>query len=534
MRGNTAPAAEPLDPVTLELIRNSLLSVCEEMAEALVRSSHSPSIKERKDCSCGLYTAAGEMAVQAEHIPVHLGVMPYALKAVLAQFPPETMQAGDTFLVNDPYYGANHLPDFILVGPLFVDGALIGFAASLAHHNDVGGMAPRSMPAAAREIFQEGLRIPPVQLTRGWRMDDNMLRLIVANSRTPEERIADLRAQVAVARLAQERLVEIGGRYGRATLQDALDELLSRSESAMRTIIEALPRTVSEGETEADFGGRMIPIRVKVTAEEGKLIVDFAGTAEQTQSPFNSCFSNTCACVFMAVRITLAGDIPPNAGLYRRIEIRAPEGSIVNPTYPAAISAATQVSYHTFDALMQAFEPFAPDAVFAESGGGGVFSFGGYNPITGTLFAYGEALGGGSGAGPHGDGESAVMPPVSNIYDTPAEAVELTMPVRIERYELLKESSGAGRFVGGMGFRRVFRMLAPVRGSFQLSMAHKAPRGIAGGGDGTATRIRITRRSGATEVVDRYMEADIDTGDVVSIETAGGGGHGPPDERTAA
>jgi N-methylhydantoinase B len=517
-----------LDPVTLELIRNSLLSVCEEMSQALVRSSHSPSIKERKDCSCGIYTADGEMAVQAEHIPIHLGVMPFAMRAILARYPRDEMRPGDTFLVNDPYHGANHLPDFILAGPLFIEGELVGFAASLAHHNDVGGMAARSMPAAAREIFQEGLRIPPVRLTRDWQPDEAMTRLIVSNSRTPDERLADLRAQIAVAKLAQQRMIEIGQRYGRATILRALKELLDRSQAAFSKTLKSLHGHVSYGQTEADFGGQMVPIKVKLEVQDDRLVVDFAGTARQTDSPFNSCLSNTCACVFMALRVTLAGDIPPNAGLYRLVDVRAPEGSIVNPKYPAAISAATQVSYHTFDALMEAFEPLAPHAIYAESGGGGVFSFGGLNPRTDQLFAYGEALGGGSGASPDSEGQSAVMPPVSNLSDTPAEAVELSMPVRIERYELVRTSGGKGFRRGGLGFRRVFRMLAPVRASFQISMGHRAPRGRDGGGNGATTSIRIVRESGQVDVIDSYVEADIAAGDVVWIETAGGGGYGQP------
>jgi N-methylhydantoinase B len=523
-----------LDPIVVELIRNVFLSTCEEMARSLVRSSHSPNIKERRDCSCCLYSPAGEMAVQAEHIPVHLGVMPYALRHILQEFPAAEMRPGDTFIVNDPYFGGNHLPDLIVAGPLFLDGKLVGFSASMAHHNDVGGMAPRSMPAGAVEIFQEGLRIPPVLLSRGGVFEPGILRLISINSRTPHERVADLTAQMAVVTLAQRRIEELGQRYSREQISLAIEEIIARSHDTMRAAIAALPDDSWVGESVADFAGELIPIRVTVRKDGTDLLVDFEGTAGQTRSPFNSCLSNTYACVFMAVRTTLAEGIPANAGMYGTLQIRAPEGSILNPRFPAAVSAATQVSYHTFEALMRALAPLAPDKVLADSGGGGVFSFGGRNTRTGSLFAYGEALGGGSGATAHLDGESAVMPPISNLHDTPVEALEMTLPLRIERYELVDGSGGAGTRRGGLGLRRAFRMHVPVHCSFQVSMAHKGPCGLAGGADGRPTRIIVDLPDGTSRRIATFTEYDAPAGTLITIETAGGGGYGPPEGRPAA
>ena len=338
------------------------------------------------------------MVVQAEHIPIHLGTMPQALRVILSQFPPETMRPGDAFVTNDPYFGGNHLPDLVVTAPLFVDDDLVSFAASMAHHTDVGGMSARSMPAGATEIFQEGLRIPPVRLARNWQMEDDLLRLVALNSRLPVERRTDLQAQFASLRVAQRRMEELARRHDVETLLAAQNWLLNSSETAMRARIRSLPTKPLQGSTEADFGGDLIPIRVAIYPDGDQLVIDFEGTGPQTRGPFNACLSNTYACVYMALRVLLAEGIPASQGLYRPIRIVAPEGSIVNPAYPAAVSAATQVSYHTFEALMRAFSSVARDKVLADSGGGGVFSFGGFDARSRSMFVYGEALGGGGGA----------------------------------------------------------------------------------------------------------------------------------------
>lgn len=514
------------DGISMELIMNSLGGISEEMADALVRSSRSPNIKERRDCSCCLYTAQGEIVAQAEHIPIHLGVMAGALRFILKDFRREAMREGDVFMLNDPYYGANHLPDFIIAGPLYVGGILVGFAASMAHHTDVGGMAPRSMPANATEIFQEGLRIPPIQLAEAGRMDEAVERIIVANSRLPEERRADLRAQIATIAVAQNRLREMGTLYTPDDIIFTMNDVLDRSEAALREAIGALPSHAFSGAALADFGGTAIPIQVAVERKGDLLGIDFAGTGGQTPSPFNSSMAATLACVYMAVRITVANGLPVNAGLYRALDIRVPAGSILNPDYPAAISAAAQVSYHTFEALMAALAALYPNQVIAGSGGGGVFSFGGELPENGRLFAYGEALGGGSGASAFADGESGMIPPIANLHDTPVEALEMSLPVRIERYELVEGSGGAGQFRGGFGLRRAFRMLTDVRCSFQVSMPTNGPTGLAGGGAGRQTDITVAELSGATRRVDRFSEILAPVGSLITVETAGGGGYG--------
>ena len=530
-RAGSAGTSDRPDPISMELIMNSLGGICEEMADALVRSSRSPNIKERRDCSCCVYTAKGEIVAQAEHIPIHLGVMAGALRFILEDFSPRNMREGDVYMVNDPYYGANHLPDFIIVGPLFVEGSLVGFAASMAHHTDVGGMSPRSMPANATEIFQEGLRIPPVRLVDTGVLNEAVERIIVTNSRLPEERRADLMAQVATVAVAQKRLQEMGALYGAGEIAATMSDVLDRSEAALRGVIGALPRQRFQGASLADFGGSAIPVRVAIEPRDNTLVIDFSDTGGQTSSPFNSSVAATLACVFMAVRITVAEGLAVNAGLYRAIEVMLPTGTILNPDFPAAISAAAQVSYHTFEALMAAFAPLYPNQVIAGSGGGGVFSFGGINPETGRLFAYGEALGGGSGASVSADGESGMIPPIANLHDTPVESLEMSLPVRIERYELVEDSGGAGKFRGGFGLRRVFRMLTDVRCSFQVSMPTHGPIGLAGGQRGRRTEIAVTDPSGATRRIDRFSEITVDSGTLINIETAGGGGYGDAVER---
>jgi N-methylhydantoinase B len=520
-------SSEAWDGISLEILRSALLSTCEEVLAALVRSGHSPSLKERRDCSVSVYSADGEMVVQAEHIPVHLGVMARAMRAVLERFPPEGMAPGDGFVTNDPYEGfSNHLPDLMVSGPLFADGELVGFAASLAHHSDVGGMAPRSMSATATEIYQEGIRLPPVQLVHGGRIDDGLMRVIACNSRTPSELEADLQAQIAGVRLAQRRVDEIALRYDPATYREGLDLLMERSEQAMRARLRALPDGEWTGTSVAEDGENEYQIHARVALRGDELEVDFAGSAPQSRGPYNAALANTQATVLTVVRNLLGADVPPNAGLYRPIHIVVPEGSILNPRHPAAVAATTQVSYHSYEALMRAFEALAPDRVIADCGAGGVFSWGGVNPRTGRLYAYGEAIGGGFGAGPARDGEHAVMPPVANLRDTPAEALEMLLPVRIDRYELIRGSGGAGEHSGGMGIRRAIRMLAPATWSVQLSMSRRPPRGLHGGLSGAPTRCTLVRADGTRTAIRKFATFEAEVDDV--IETAGGGGYGPP------
>ncbi|QWA10670.1 hydantoinase B/oxoprolinase family protein [Sodalis ligni] len=435
----------------------------------------------------------------------------------------------DAFLVNDPYYGANHLPDFIVVGPLFAGGEMVGFAASMAHHTDVGGLTPRSMPATATEIFHEGLRIPPVKLAAAGAVDQNLLTLIGANSRLPEERMADLGAQIATIQVAQNRIDELARRYDMAQLRFAMAQIIRLSEQTTRACIAALPDQVWTGEAQADFGGVMIPLRVAISKNNDVLNIDFTGSGPQTESPFNSCLANTLACVYMAVRITLAQGIPANAGMYRALNITIPDGSILNPRFPAAISAATQVSYHTFEALMDALSAFSPALVLAGTGGGGVFSLAarirapaGCSPMARRW--------GGSGASHVADGESGMIPPVANLHDTPVEVLEMSLPVRILRYELVEGSAGRGASaaasVCGAPSRCLRRCAAPSR-----SACPPAGRMVYWGTAGAPTRIIVTPPDAKPRHITGFSELSAPADTLIEVETAGGGGYGPAAER---
>jgi N-methylhydantoinase B len=535
---NTKLRIDPrsISAITLELTHNALLSICEEMMTAIVRSSRSPQITERRDCSCSLYTPAGEMVVQAQHVPIHLGIMPRAVRAVIEQFETVTMEAGQAFVVNDPYHGANHLPDLIVVGPLFIEGTLVGFAATMAHHNDVGGVAPRSMPADATEIFQEGLRLPPILLAHHGHVVDDIARIIALNSRKPQERIVDLDAQLATIWLAETRIREVVGTGKSGALVDDAEalmaiehELLARSERAMRARLMALPDGNSTHSVEASTGlaePGLVEIRVRVTKTKDRLVFDFAGTGPQVPSPFNACAANTYAAVLAALRMTLAAGLPASEGLYRCVEINSDVGTIVNPRYPAAISAATQVSAHTFDAVVGALEVLAPGCGIAESGSAGVFSFGGYDDARGEAFVFGTAIPGGLGATVSSDGQSAVPLPVSNTQNTPVEVRETELPIRILEYSLLRESRGIGTHSGGMGVREVTEFLAPATCSLQLAMGVRGPQGSAGGSAAAPARVVHTGRSGNREIVTSLSWA-VEPGDSVQIDSPGGGGWGP-------
>lgn len=512
------------DQVTMALISAALTGICEQMSATLIHSSQSPNITERHDCSCSLYTPAGEMTVMAEHIPVHLGVMPRAIEHMLLSRK-DTLRPGQLFLTNDPYAGGNHLPDLILACPIYVDDRLMGFAAALAHHNDVGGVAPRSMPGDATEIYQEGLRIPPVHVGDDWSFNPAVLQIVMENSRLPDQRIADLNAQLSALQTAQDEHERLCRRYGSDVVASAQQRILDASEHALRARLSELPDGAWSAETTADSGGDLVSIRVKVTKTGDNLTVDFGGTGPQTRSPYNAPLSNTMSAVTFALQVLLGGDIPANSGFYRPIEVIVPPGSILNPTHPAAISAATQVSYHTFDSVQLALADLRPDQAIAGSGSAGVFSFGGNTP-TGGAYAYGGAIGGGLGGALGRPGESGVKHPLSNTRDISVEALEEEFPIVQLRYELIEGSNGPGEWPGGLGIRYLYRLTNHSVCSFQTSFMTAGPAGIRGGTAAPKTSISVHFPNGDLELVDRFRTIECPEDTLVSIESPGGGGYG--------
>ncbi len=488
--------------IELQVIGSALRAVAEEMGAALIRSAFSSNIKERRDCSTALFDLQGRMIAQAEHIPVHLGAMPEAVEAVMARNP----QPGEIYAVNDPFTGGTHLPDITLVSRTD-----IGFAVSRAHHADVGGMEPSSLPAGSRELYQEGVVIPPV------RLDDEVLALLLANMRNPEERRGDLRAQIAAQRLAARRVDELCARHGRRQVVAAMDELFAYSERRVRAGIAELPDgRYAATEVLEPLEGEL-SIRVEVTIDGDELTIDFAGTSPQHDGNLNCPLAVTRSACFFVVRCLTDPDIPASGGAYVPVRIVAPEGSLVNASPPAAVVAGnTETSSRITDALFLAFG----EAVEVPAQGQGTMN----NVTLGNRrFTYYETIGGGQGACPDAQGPSAVHVAMSNALNTPIEALELSYPLRVRRYELRRESGGAGRFRGGDGVVRELEALEPCRLSLLTERRTVAPRGAAGGGEGVPGRNLLNG-----EELPAKATRPLRRGDVLRIETPGGGGYGRP------
>lgn len=477
--------------VELEVLRNAFASVCEEMNAALVRTAYSPNIKERRDCSCALFDADGDLVSQAENIPVHLGAMPFSVAAALDTYPPATLEPGDAILANDPYHGGAHLPDITLVTPIFGDAAEpIGFAANRAHHADVGGASASSLAADATDIYQEGLRIPPVKLVRGGDVDRDLLSLLLANVRTEDERRGDLRAQRAANETATGRLGDIIEDHGLATVRTAMDEVQSYSEARMTAELTSLPDGTYEERDVLDddgLGNENLEIAVTVTIDDDRVIVDFAETTTKTDGPVNAPFPVTASATYFALRAVTDPDIPPNAGAYRPIEVTAPDGSLVNATEPAPVVAGNlETSQRIVDVVLAALAPAIPDRVIAGCQGTmNNLTIGGVDPRDGTPYTYYETQAGGFGARPDQDGMDGVHSHMTNTQNTPVEVLETAYPLRIEQYSLRQDSGGAGTFRGGLGIRRDVRVrehTATV--SVLADRRYRGPTGIAGGEDG--------------------------------------------------
>ena len=533
-----------IDAVTLEILRNQFESVAEEMGQVLITGSYSPNIKERQDCSTALFDADGRMIAQAEHIPVHLGAMPEAVDAVRGRDP----NPGDVFVLNDPFDGGTHLPDVTLVSPLAPSGEILGYAVSRAHHADVGGMTPGSMPAGAREIYQEGLRLPPVRLVVGEERSENsepgrergavnedVMALILANVRTPDERRADLRAQIAANDRAEERLGDLLREHGDLVL-DAFDAVIDYSRARIETEIEALPDGtytasdvlegdgVLEHESGVDPDEVSIPIETAVTVDGDRLTVDFEGTAEQVPGNLNAPVAVAKSAAYFVVRCVTDPEIPPNQGCYDPVTVAVPEGSLLDPKLPAAVVGGNvETSQRVTDVVLAAFAEAVPDRVPAASQGTM------NNLIVGSRtgsFTYYETIAGGFGARPTKDGMDGVQVGMTNTLNTPVEALETAYPLRVERYGFRPDSGGDGRFRGGLGLERSLTIEADATVSLLTERRRVPPAGLAGGESGALGRNLIDG-----EAVDAKTSVDVDTGTTVTLLTPGGGGHGDPTER---
>ncbi|TMK94276.1 MAG: hydantoinase B/oxoprolinase family protein [Actinobacteria bacterium] len=488
--------------IELQLLGAALRSIAEEMGAALVRSAFSANIKERRDCSTALFDGRGRMIAQAEHIPVHLGAMPDAVAAVMRHEPsPE-----DVFVLNDPYTGGTHLPDVTLV-----TRTELGFAVTRAHHADVGGREPGSMPADSHELAEEGVVIPPT------RLDDELLERLLAQMRNPDERRGDLRAQLAAHRLAARRITELARRHGRERVAAAMDELYTYSERRVRAGIAALPDGRFEASDLLEAPDGELELHAAATVAGDEVEIDFAGSAAQHPGNLNCPLSVTRSACYFVVRCLVEPDVPASGGAFAPVTVRAPAGSLVNARPPAAVAAGNvETSCRIVDVLLRAFG----EAIEAPAQGQGTMN----NLTLGNeRFTYYETIGGGQGACPRADGPSGVHVTMSNTLSTPTEALELAYPLRVRRHALRLGSGGAGRHRGGDGVVRELEALEPCRVSIIAERRAHAPAGARGGLPGSPGRNLLNGSPLPAKVT-----VDVSVGDVITIETPGGGGFGAP------
>jgi N-methylhydantoinase B/oxoprolinase/acetone carboxylase alpha subunit len=514
--------------VELELFRHLLVSIAEEMGVVLRRSSYSANIKERRDYSCALYDSRGETVAMGDHMPVHLGAMPIAVRAAREAF---DLEPGDVALLNDPFRGGTHLPDITAVAPVYTDGSRkpAFFLANRAHHADVGGMSPGSMPIA-REIYQEGIRIPPVKIQRAGKLDRDLLNLLLANVRTPQEREGDLLAQFASLLRGASRLEDLVARYGFARVLANMHALQDYSERMMRAVIRSLPPGVYRFEDQLDSDGISpdpVKVSVAITIRRASAVVDFSGSSEQAAGAVNANFAVTLAAVTYVFRCLMEEDVPFTSGILRPLHVIAPEGTVVNARPPAAMAAGNvETSQRVTDIVLGALAQAAPSLIPAASSGTmNNLSFGGFDPDRKSPFAYYETIAGGMGASARGNGYSATHTHMTNTWNTPVEALEHQFPVRVESYRVRRGSGGAGLHRGGDGVVRELRFLAPAEVTVLSDRRIYRPWGLKGGSAGKPGRNTLVR--GKREIrLPGKVRLEAQPGDLLRIETPGGGGWG--------
>jgi N-methylhydantoinase B/oxoprolinase/acetone carboxylase alpha subunit len=517
-----------IDPIAFEVFTSLFVSVAEEMGVTLCRTSFSPNIKERLDYSCAIYDAAGETIAQGDHMPVHLGAMPLSVRAAIEQAP---MAPGDVVVLNDPFRGGTHLPDLTMVSPVFVGRARrpAFYVANRAHHSDVGGMSPGSMPLA-REIFQEGLIIPPVKLVQRGEIAADVMAMILANVRTPDEREGDLTAQIAANRVAERRLLEIVAKHGGREVATYAAAVQDHTERVLRAAIAAIPGGTYAFEDRLDddgFSPDPIAIRVRVTIAGDGAVVDFTGSDPQTTGGVNANFAITLSATLYAFRCLVREDVLYNAGIARVVRVVAPDGTIVNARRPSAVAGGNvEASQRITDVVLGALARALPARMPAASQGTmNNVTLGGRHPATGRPFAYYETIGGGMGARPGLDGISAVHTHMSNTRNTPIEALEHYLPMRIRQYAIRPGSGGAGRWRGGDGIIREYEALTEIEVTVLSDRRVGAPYGAEGGEAGQSGRNTLIR-AGVETALPGKVRLTLAPGDRLRIESPGGGGYG--------
>jgi N-methylhydantoinase B len=534
-----APRAGKLDMITVEVVRHKLEGIANEMESTLLRSSFSPIVKEGLDASASLFTMKGEALAQACAVPIHLATLIPVVETFLREFPVETMQEGDVYIMNDPYLGGTHLPDIGLVAPIFHRGRVIALSATMTHHQDVGGMTPGSIPTNATEIFQEGIRIPPLKLRAAGVMNDTLVKMLRLNVRIPNTFMGDLNAQIAGCQIGARRIAELADAMGPEMLTAIFEELLNRSEAMTRAALRAMPKGVYRYADWLDNDGieleRRVRIEVAVTVGDGSIHIDLTGTSDQLKGPFNCVPSGSRAAAYFAVRALTDPTIPTNGGCFRPVTLHLPVGSLVNPVEPAPVGSRTATIKRVTGCILGAFKDALPDRVPADSGGELlVLAFGG-RLASGASFVTGELIAGGAGAGRASDGVDVVETDATNCMNLPAEAMEMEAPIRVHRLSLCQDSGGAGRQRGGLGILKEIETLVDGVTLTHRGERHYYPAG--GSHDGLAgakAHSVLHRNDGTDEVIPSKLVTTMNRGDRLVVSTAGGGGYGDPHQRDRA
>ncbi|WP_142846742.1 hydantoinase B/oxoprolinase family protein [Telmatospirillum sp. J64-1] len=529
------------DPIGMEVFSNRLLTITEEMGNTLIRSSFSTNIKERRDCSVGLFDRHGRLVAQASHIPLHLGSLRGSVQAVLQRFPAETIKPGSAFICNDPYLaGGTHMPDISIVTPMFTDGELRFFTANIAHHSDVGGSVPGSISAMARTVFEEGIRIPPMLIVEDGRLREDLLDLIAQNTREPEERILDLKVQVATNDRGVAALHGLVRQMGLAAVEQAVEDILAYTALRLKMRIDEL------GDKRGSFvchldddgsGGPPVPIATTVWVENGNLVIDFAGTGPQAKGALNVPASALEATVFYAAKALLDPQLMPNEGMMKAIEIRAEPGLIVNARFPAAVGARSITCQKVARSIFGAFREILPEDRVLSSGGDDLATivFSARHARRAGTYVYLETLGGGGPASRRLDGMNAVHVHVTNTSNLPVEALENEYPLMVDEYALVERSGGAGERRGGLGLARQVTALQDGTIFSARSDGHKHPAtGVAGGKEGATARLyRNYGLADQEPLSSKVTLLTLNKGDNIRIETPGAGGFGDPKRRPA-
>jgi N-methylhydantoinase B len=526
-----------VDPITLEIVWNGLLSVTDECFITLMRSAYSTNIKERHDHSIAIADAKGRLIAQSQQsLPIHISSMTGLIAALLAKYG-DTIQEGDLFLANDPHVaGGTHLPDLNLAMPVFIEGRLVGLVANIAHHADVGGAAAGSMSGGLNEIWKEGLRIPVVRLMSQGVLQQELMDIILLNMRLPDERKGDINAQIAACRLGVDRVKALSDRYGLGVLEQSFDDIITRSTARMRTEIRKIPDGFYTFEDVLDDDGlEAKDVRFKLAVEKSgdRIVFDWTGSDPQVPGNVNLTFNATQSCVFFGLKAVLDPDLPNNQGVLDAVEIIAPLGSVANCVSPAAVALRANTCQRGIDVVLGALAQALPEKVIAAANGANTSAvFAGNDPTSGRPYVYLETLGGGMGARATKDGKDGVQAGITNTSNLPVEAIEMEYPLRVLEYGFVEDSGGAGRFRGGLGIRRV---VTPVGHDCEFSgvgerFAHR-PWGLFGGEPGATGQFHLSAAGGTTRRLANKVRIPLRAGESVVVETPGAGGYGPPSER---